>query len=1015
MKKTLLFLVAFVAMSLSALADEVTITWSASTDWTLDTDSKTATYTQDGYTIYMEIGEGSTTPTVNASQNDARAYANNTVTISTPGDAMTQIVFNVSTNGKKRLTDITSDTGTTTVDGDNYLVTWTGSATSVTFTVGAYATYGTDGSSKAGQLCYDSVVISTDEVSTDSGDTDSGDTDSGDTDSGDTDSGDTDSGDTDTDDTADTTTYTFTKVTSEDDLAAGDVILLVNEDASKALSYQKSNNRHAVDVTIASSTITLASSAIASSSSDQENVYELTLGGTSGAWTFYDPLNEGYLYAASSSSNYLKTQSTSDSNSEAAITFDDGSATILFQGDNTRNWLAYNTSSTLFACYATTSSMVLVQIYKLSGETSDSDSSGDTDTGDTDDEEEETDGTVTLYSEDFDASTGDFTIDNVTIDDALSYIWTTGTYNGTGYAKASGYKSGAYETEGWLISPEIDFTEATELSLSFSQDAAYFGSNDNFLAAVSVRAKAEDDTEWTTLEFDNWPTGTSFDGFVTSTADFSAFDGKKVQIAFVYTSTSETAGTWEVCKLVITGKGTATYESSDDEDEEDTTSAYTTLAELHADATTTQVAVTYTPTNLLVTGVGKRSSSYYVYVTDGTDYAVLYGSNTPICEKGDILTGTLTGNLCIYYNTLEIASVDYSAATVESSGNEVTPEVLTIATLGNDTEASYQSRYIRLENVMFESDALSSSNITLLDDSDNSITLRDNFSVLTDFVFDTTKEYNVNAYVAYYNSVAQLYVCEEDDIELITDLLDPETAWAESEIVVLPGESLTQNTLTTASDGAKTFTSSDESVATVDSEGTVSFVGYGSATITVETAETETYLASKASFTITFIEGAGTFDNPYSPADVQYYVTSDESVWVKGTIIGYISNTSTGAYSEVDESVVSTNLAIGSADCYLSVQLPSGTVREGLNLVDNPELQGQTVWVYGVLAKYCGIPGVKSVTDYSLDGSTTATSIVAVTTSSESATLEIYSLDGRKLSAPQKGINIINGKKVLVK
>lgn len=827
MKKTLLFLVAFAAMTLSALADDVTITWSASTDWTLDTDAKTATYTQDGYTIYMEIGGGSTTPTVNANQNDARAYANNTVTISTTGDPMTKIVFNVSTNGKKRLSEITSDEGTTTVDGENYLVTWTGSATSVVFTVGSSATYGTDGETKAGQLCYASVDIST---GTDSGDTDSGDTDSGDTDSGDTDSGDTDS--------------------------------------------------------------------------------------------------------------------------------------------------------------------------------------GGTDSGDS---EEDADGTVTLYSEAFNASTGDFTIDNVTIDDALSYIWTTGTYSGTGYAKATGYKSGAYETEGWLISPEIDFTEATSLSLSFSQDAAYFGSNENFLAAVSVRAKAVDDTEWTTLEFDAWPTGTSFGGFVTSTADFSAFDGKKVQIAFVYTSTSETAGTWEVCQLVITGKGTASYETPEGDGEEDTTTAYTTLAELHADATSTQVAVTYTPTNLLVTGVGKRSSSYYVYVTDGTDYGVLYGSNTPICEKGDILSGTLTGNLCLYYNTLEIASVDYSEATVESSGNEVTPEVLTIATLNNDSEASYQSRYIRLENVTFGAEALSSSNITLLDDSDNSITLRDNFSVLTDFVFDTTKEYHVNAYVAYYNSAAQLYVCSEDDIELITDLLDPETTWAESEIVVLPGETLTQNSLTTASDGEKTFTSSNEAVATVDAEGVVSFVGYGSATITVETAETQTYLASKASFTITFIEGAGTFENPYSPADVQYYVTSDEKVWVKGTIIGYISNTSTGAYSEVDESVVSTNLAIGSADCYLSVQLPSGDVRSALNLVDNPQLQGQTVWVYGTLAKYCGIPGVKSVTDYSLDGLATAISIATVVDAVEAATLEIYSLDGRKLSAPQKGINIINGKKVLVK
>jgi hypothetical protein len=60
------------------------------------------------------------------------------------------------------------------------------------------------------------------------------------------------------------------------------------------------------------------------------------------------------------------------------------------------------------------------------------------------------------------------------------------------------------------------------------------------------------------------------------------------------------------------------------------------------------------------------------------------------------------------------------------------------------------------------------------------------------------------------------------------------------------------------------------------------------------------------------------------------------------------------------------------------------------------------------------VAGVKNVTDYSLDGESTLTGIECV----EAVGAEIkviYSLDGRVLNAPTKGINIVNGKKVLVK
>ena len=83
-----------------------------------------------------------------------------------------------------------------------------------------------------------------------------------------------------------------------------------------------------------------------------------------GTWAFYDASNSGYLYAASSSSNYLKTQPTLNDNAKATITVDDanGVATIKFQGANTHNWLRYNTSG-LFSCYGADNTQKDVYLY----------------------------------------------------------------------------------------------------------------------------------------------------------------------------------------------------------------------------------------------------------------------------------------------------------------------------------------------------------------------------------------------------------------------------------------------------------------------------------------------------------------------------------------------------------------------------------------------------------------------------------------------------------------------------
>ena len=796
MKKILLSVFAFLLMAVTAFAQGTVFSWSAAGDLTTLTDENEKTVgvslEQSPYTVVLLKESGLNAATVNATANDARVYAKGTATVSTTGENMTSLVFAISAQGKRRLPEITPNTGEVTVDTENWTVTWTGDAQSVVLTVGEKAVYGTDGATKAGQFNFDNITI-----------------------------------------------YTNGEV-----------------------------------------------------------------GGEEGG-----------------------------------------------------------------------------------GETPD---------------EPEVPGV--LWSESFGSSIGTFTIEDKSKDEALSYVWSFA----SGYGmKASGYANKTnYAAESWLVSPVLDLTNATNCSIAFQQAANFFKNQDNLKAAVSVKAKAADDAGWTTLDVTPWPEGTNWT-FIPSTADLKAFDGKKVQIAFVYTSTADVAGTWEIKDFNLHGNGSV---SLPDEPETPEVPNYTSVADLVAAATADKVAVTYEFTDLLVTGVGVRGSNTSVYVNDGKAL-LLYGAATTF-KKGDKISGKLAGQLCVYNNVTELVVTSYEGVTVNSSDNAVEPAVVTIDVVDNDTQYSYQNQYVQLQGVYFTAEALENSNITMMDDSDNQMVLRDNFNVLGDVIFNTSKTYNVSGYVAYYNGKAQLYACEASDVQMITNLKDAETAWAAEEVVVLPSdEQKVDNALNTLSDGEKTFTSSNPDVATVDAEGNITLTGKGVTVISVETAETDNYLESKASFTLFVIEGEGTFEAPYTPADVQYFNGKAEGkVWVKGQILGSINGSAIYPASDTEKTVAS-NIAIGTPDLYVPVQLSSGSdVRAALNLIDNPELQDATVWVYGSLETYFSMPGVKSTSDFSLDGQT---GIIIAIEQPATGEKQIYSIDGRRLTKLTKGINIVNGKKVL--
>lgn len=136
----------------------------------------------------------------------------------------------------------------------------------------------------------------------------------------------------------------FTRIESEDELYDGLEILIVNEGRSQAMGEERTNNFGSIEVVLDNGTATVPA----------DNATTLILKGEPGAWYFMTPNNK-YLYAASSGSNYLKTTATPNDNAKATISFDedDNSATIVFQGDYSRNMIRfnYNNGSPLFSCY----------------------------------------------------------------------------------------------------------------------------------------------------------------------------------------------------------------------------------------------------------------------------------------------------------------------------------------------------------------------------------------------------------------------------------------------------------------------------------------------------------------------------------------------------------------------------------------------------------------------------------------------------------------------------------------
>ena len=441
---------------------------------------------------------------------------------------------------------------------------------------------------------------------------------------------------------------TYTMITSASGLEAGAKYILVGFDDdgnAYAMSYQKSNNRHAVTVSEAGGSITTT---IATNPDSQTDVFEFELGGSTGEWTIYDPLREGYLNAPGGG-NYLKTQSTLTDNGKWDITIDaNGAGVPVSLGAVDQRYMRFNLNAAngtpLFGCYKESSNIIAEVYFFKAGQaqinpepsnypTNFSANGGFLDvtltwidatgaqlpdrylvvasTGNITVPADGTpvpnsemainvnpgvqfatfsnlDGNTTyhfaifpytnaganidyktdgayptatattadvyvLLNETFDADLGVFTAYDVYGDQT----WTQKTYNGNGYANMNGYANGVNnQNEDWLISPAIQ-CGFQDIMLSFSTAMKFDGNRLGVLVSTDYDGESEpSEYTWTEITY----------AFDFSTGDYEWVEsgeynlypivgGDVFYVAFVYTSSSEAANSWEVDNVAINSFG----------------------------------------------------------------------------------------------------------------------------------------------------------------------------------------------------------------------------------------------------------------------------------------------------------------------------------------------------------------------------------------------------------------------------------------------------------------------------
>ena len=245
----------------------------------------------------------------------------------------------------------------------------------------------------------------------------------------------------------------------------------------------------------------------------------------------------------------------------------------------------------------------------------------------------------------------------------------------------------------------------------------------------------------------------------------------------------------------------------------------------------------------------------------------------------------------------------------------------------------------------------------------------------------------------------------------------PGLSWGTASYEVTIGsEDNTFPTLSNENNLAVTYSSDNTDVATIDAEGNITLAAAGTANITAEFAENDEFEAGSVSYKLIVkaapeppVDITNTPETAYSVAKANDLITAGQGleteVYVKGTIT---------MIDEVSTSYGNATYWIGDGAEYSSddLEIFRGYYLEGDSFTAEDQIKvGDKVIVYGKLVDYNGTKEMTTGSSiYSLNGVTTGISDVKAQTITNGV---IYNLAGQRMSKLSKGINIVNGKKII--
>lgn len=439
----------------------------------------------------------------------------------------------------------------------------------------------------------------------------------------------------------------------------------------------------------------------------------------------------------------------------------------------------------------------------------------------------------------------------------------------TVYKGAQSVKLGTGKAQGSITSPALSFSGTATLTLK-----ARAWNNDGQVITLSLSEGTLSQTEVTlnnaegetwnvvnieitdatpssqlTISAKNKNNNRFFIDDVTITANTSGKEAAGLSFGEVTKFTVDLSGTFTAPTLTKATDAAATYASS--ETSVATVDASTGAVTLVGAGTTTITATT-PETDAYMAG----SASYTLTVTDLASMPKFQKATTITSGKRYLIVVDNGGEL----NVAEAITSNYGylqvtvPAATDGAGNLYMENLDNAFTITSSTDGSGYTIQQNDGRYVYQTGTFDSFNAG--DEAgDNAVWTIEPQADGTFLITNTS----VNKYVQYdskYNSFGS-YADERGTLPMLYEEVGGKTAptvsFAQSEVTanLLSPDAFVAPELSSTSDGAVAYTSSNPDVATVDEDGLVSLVGQGTTTITATVAETDTYTEATAEYTLT--------------------------------------------------------------------------------------------------------------------------------------------------------------------